>query len=113
LGVKRLGKGSNPDQYVKVEDTSDSNIGLTTTGQFTSNECKKKVTYKSKGKSRLKCNENMNSIPYSSLKGFNSFHHEANAALAAAGVAVSNKKDVGIQKVETFKKEIIKSSPKR
>ena len=112
LGVKRLGKGSNPDQYVKVEDTSDSNIGLTTTGQFTSNECKKKVTYKSKGKSRLKCNENMNSIPYSSLKGFNSFHHEANAALAAAGVAVSNKKDVGIQKVETFKKEIIKSSPK-
>ena len=96
LGINRHGKGSNPDQYVKVEDTSDSNIGLTTTRQFTSNECKKKVMYKSKGKS--------------SLKGFNSFHHEANAALAAAGVGVSNKKDVGIQKVATFKKETFKSS---
>lgn len=110
LGIQRFEKGSNHDTYVKVEDTSNSNIDLTTAGLFTRNECKKKVVYKSKGKSRVIYNENMNSIPYSSLKGFNSFHHEANAAMAAAGVVINNKQDVGIQKNATIKKEIIKSS---
>lgn len=108
LGIQRLGKESNPDKYIKVEDTSNSNIDLTTAGQSTSNECKNKVMHK--GKSRVVYNENMNSISYSSLKGFNSFYHEANAAMAAAGVVVNNKKDIGIQKIATIKKEIIKSS---
>jgi hypothetical protein len=104
LGIQRLGK-INDDTYVKIDDTNNSNIDATT-----SDECKKKkVVHKSKGKSRVKYNEKMNSIPYSSIKGFNSFHHEANAALAAAGVAVSNK-DVGIQKAAIVKTEISKNS---
>jgi hypothetical protein len=102
LGIQRHGN-----------DKSNSKIDLTTSGRHSkSNECKKKkVVYKSKGKSRVIYNEKMNSIPYSSIKGFNSFHHEANAALAAAaGVVTVNNKDVGIQKAANIKTEISKSS---